>query len=169
MNLDIARDAAHWLNNLKHGLCQNAVPVAVTVTYDHKHQWKFWGAKYDAVHLCLATERYVTDGLNKVGDQIREPAFYLVSGLPAKLLAKNRDGGFKYDYRFPDDDGDWFIAGFSNRFYVNPEHAPFGAFFTLKRWNHELPWMGRIDQYAASANKRLPATFELLPTDSRWV
>lgn len=162
MNADIAHKACGYLNDLKHGLCIHATPVSVMLQFNKSIGYVFYGARYDAVHVCVPTERDVTDGAHKAGDRVPEPAFYLVGDIPDRLMARTRSGEFKHVFRFPDDDGDWFIAGYHVGHWKDQLVCPFGAYFILKRWDHEKPWMGRIDQHADSPDIRLTAEATLL-------
>lgn len=167
MNRKQARDHAKYLNELPNKCFRNAVPVRVDIAFG-KTAVSFYGARAQHVRRYGPNEKAVTEGGALAGDEYETTRYYLLyswlggkaadqePGLPAKVGAL-RDRDMKYVYRFPGDDGDWYIGT-----YEAPNPGTVG-WFALHRWDHEKPWMGRIDDSDDEPRDRAHATVEVLP------
>lgn len=165
-----ARRVAEYMNGLRPSMFKNAVPVRVMVTRG-KRAWWFYGARCDMVREYTATERAVTDGGKAAGEEYTTVRYDLLGVMPEPLDKRRRVVGGscqKFVWRFPEDDGDWYVGGY----FVAPgglpeddprrKFHPFGSWFSLHRWQHELPWMGTIDQHDDNKVERLAAAVEVL-------
>lgn len=161
MDLGKAFEVADWLNKLP-GI-HNAAPVKLTIA-GRKPQ-VFFGARYEVEHRYMPTERHVTDGGKTPGDLYTEKRYYLLGSLP-----KTKKKGSAYREELANigltdkkliSDFDWYVAGYWQHEGKN-EHHPFGRFWSLHKWDHELPWMGRIDRYERSVYDRYTYNVETL-------
>jgi len=150
--IEQTRKLVEWLNGLPN--IRNAVPVKFTI--GTKKPQVFFGARYEAVSHYMPTERHVTDGGKKAGDEYTEVRFYLLGNRP-----KTRRANTAYQQG---DGFDWFVAGWwaGDKLGRFKEYHPFGPYFGIHKWNHELPWMHRIDTYEPHTYDRQPFVVELL-------
>lgn len=161
MSADIGRDVARYLNTHPNGRWRNAIAVRVKFKRG-RQEWEFYGARADNVTTYVEGERAVVEGGKKAGEECSEHVYYLVGERPEQLKNQKRGlDGCKYVYRVPGDDADWYVAGwFEGK--TTGEHHPFGPFFTVRRWDHDLPWMGRIDKGDEKPCVRVEMTVEVI-------
>jgi hypothetical protein len=143
--------AAH-LTSLGSGRCRSVVPVKVTFRMGVR-EWVHYGARFESVEHYQPQERMVTEMGKTPGAEYTEVRFDLLGHLAKPLV--------RHYYRLPDDDADWFRGSYYDKSETN-EYHPFGPCFMLCRWDHERPWMGRIDQFDHKRRERVRTTVEVL-------
>lgn len=118
------------------------------------------GAKLSLWKETLPREKAVEFKLRKPGEEYIHTQYVVPSALPVEFGAADRQGCRKNVFRIgPKDEGDWFVAA-SYVGPVVPEYHPEGSWFSLYRWDHELPYMGgRIDgAIAGEPRVRVPVS-----------
>jgi hypothetical protein len=130
---DAAQRIANWLETCPK--IESARPVFVTIG-----KVTYIGALYVELDEAQATERVVTDGPIKAGEEMRSYRLYLLGPLP-KLRRKNNVYVYQFDLndrealeRCYDETDEWYVACHSanqKTDEVNAKHSPFGRTFML--------------------------------------
>ncbi len=179
-----AHELADYINSLK-PLFQDAAPVRVTFSRPKSDRpeawragtrWEFFGCRSRQRSVASKTETAVQRGERAAGDIYLTTRFDLLGVLPPRLARRTKHGHSKTVYRVDGDPGDWFVAGYyvASSLYAFEwetrqaalhgdvdyarrisEAHPFGDWFSLRRWDHELPWMGRLDAHDEFKRERM--------------
>lgn len=130
-------------------------------TLDHKAAKRIaaklseWGHK-DPAPLTVTIGRSTYIGAYYTDKQTGDRCLYLLGERPPSSHRRTV-------YRFPNDEGDWYLAGYIDQPRINSENRqyhPFGPWFQIRRWPHEK--LGhRIDhteRYDLKPRKRMNIT-----------
>ncbi len=159
-----AKKVAAYMSGLKR--FRNAVPVRVKLVKGPR-EFVFVGARSDQVDTYTAVEKMVAEGRAKAGEEYTRPRFDLLGVRPELLCRTTRGAGGLPEqlhvFRIVGDatEADWYVSSFYESPASQPWH-PFGPWFSVHRWNHELPWHGRIDGYEDRKRVRLEMHVEVL-------
>lgn len=143
-----------WLETTAAKNVRNVRPIRVTFLIGPKTIVTMYGAEYESVRTRVAAEREVTEGRAKEGDEYTERRLAIAGMRPKAMTLKDRTGCGKICWRMEGDftESDWHPSWYWEG--GKTKYAPVGPEFSMGRWPHELPYMGRIDQYETPRQRR---------------